>query len=37
MSQQGKWKTKRLLDFYTQQKIESFFAYFVRFLNSCVV
>jgi len=37
MSQQGKRKTKSLLDLYTQQKIESFLAYFMRILNSCVV
>jgi len=29
MSQQGKRKTKSLPDFYTQQKIESFLAYFM--------
>ena len=37
MSQQGKNKTKSLLDFYTEQKFESFLAYFIRILNSCVV
>jgi len=37
MSQQGEMKTKNLLDFYTLQKIESFLAYFVRILNSCVL
>jgi len=37
MSQQGKRKTKSLLDFYTKHKIESFLAYFMRILNSCVV
>jgi len=37
MSQQGKRKTKRLLDFYTYQKTESFLVYFKRTLNSCVV
>jgi len=38
MSQQGQIKLS-LLDFYrpTKQKIESFLAYFMRFLNSCVV
>jgi len=35
MSQQG--KRKSLLDFYKLQKIESFLAYFMRLLNSCVV
>jgi len=37
MSQQGKKKTEGLLNYYTQQKIESFFAYFMCILNSCVV
>ena len=37
MSQHGKRKAKSLLDFYTSQKIESFLAYFMRILNSCVV
>jgi len=37
MPQQGKRKTKNLLDFYTLQKIESFLAYFMRILKSCVV
>jgi len=37
MSQQEKKKTKSLLDFYTLQKIESFLAYFMRILNSCLV
>jgi len=37
MSQKGKRKTKNFLDFYTQQKIKSFLAYFMRILNSCVV
>jgi len=37
MFQQRKRKTKSLLDFYTQQKSESFLAYFMRILNSCVV
>jgi len=36
-SQQGKRKTKNLLDFCTSQKIESFLAYFMRILNSCLV
>jgi len=36
MFQQGKRKTKSLLDFYTQ-KNKSFLAYFMRILNSCVV
>jgi len=37
MSQQGKRKTKSLLDFYTKQKLESFLTYFMHILNSCVV
>jgi len=37
MLQQGKRTTKSFLDFYTSQKIESFLAYFMRILNSCVV
>jgi len=37
MSQQGKRKTKNLLDIYTSQKIENFLAYHMRILNSCVV
>ena len=35
MSQQGEGK-QSLLDFYAQQIIESFLAYFMRILNSCV-
>jgi len=35
MSLQGKRKTS-FFDFYTQQKIESFLAYFMRILHSCV-
>jgi len=37
MSQQRKSKTKSVLDFYKQRKIESLLAYFVRIFNSCVV
>jgi len=36
MSQQGKRKTKGLLHFYTLQKIESFLAYSMRILSSCM-
>jgi len=37
MSQHVKRNTKSLLDLYEQQTIESFLAYFMRFLNFCVV
>ena len=37
MSQQGKRKTKSLLGFYKQQQIQSFLAYFMRILISCVL
>jgi len=37
MSRQGKMKTKSLLDVYAYKKIESFLAYFMRILNSCVI
>jgi len=34
MSQQGKRKTKNMVDFYKQQNIESFIAYFMRILSN---
>jgi len=37
MFQQGESETKSLLDFYPLQKIESFLAYFIRILDSCVI
>jgi len=37
MSQQGKRKTKNLLNFYVQQKIQSLLAYFMRVLNLCIL